>query len=248
VDLNFLEMKLLRLRLSCLVLAAICLASCDKLQGIVIPGGNHHQTPNVVILGSSTAAGEGVNPIDSSWVNRVIATVTHDGIKATFTNLAVPGYTTFQSMPTGFSATSRPGPDTAHNITKALSLKPTLVLINYPTNDIAADYTDEEILANYARITHMLDSAKVQFIVYSTQPRDFPTAAQRLRLKTFNDKAKAVYTYRYNDFLDQLSNPDYSIKTIYASGDGIHLNNAGHAIIYNATINHPVFEYSLGLK
>lgn len=237
-------MKLFRLSL---VLAAICFASCDKLQDV----GNSPAppkkttTPNVVILGSSTAAGEGVNPIDSSWVNRVIATVTADGIKANFTNLAVPGYTTYQAMPTGFSATSRPAPDTAHNITKALSLKPTLVLINYPTNDIAANYTDDETLSNYSKITHLLDSANVQYIIYSTQPRNFPTAAQRLRLKTFNDKARAVYTVHYNDFLDQLSNPDYTIKTIYAAGDGIHLNNAGHDVIYYATINHPVFVASI---
>ena len=239
-------MKLFRISL---LFAAISFASCDKLQNVVNPPSPPKKvTPNVVILGSSTAAGEGVNPIDSSWVNRVIATVSHAGIKANFTNLAVPGYTTYQAMPNGFSAASRPAPDTAHNISKALSLKPTLVLISYPTNDIAADYTDDEILSNYATMTHMLDSANVQYIVYSTQPRNFPTAAQRLRLKTFNDKAKAVYTLHYNDFLDKLSNPDYSIKTIYSAGDGIHLNNAGQAIIYNATMTQPVFDASIGLK
>jgi lysophospholipase L1-like esterase len=148
-------------------------------------------------------------------------------------------------MPTGFSAASRPTPDTAHNITKALSLKPTLVLISFPTNDIAANYTDDEILSNYAKITQLLDAANVRYVVYGTQPRNFPTAAQRLRLKTFNDKAKAVYTTHYNDFLDQLSNPDYSIKTVYSAGDGIHLNNAGHTVIYNATMNQPLFESSI---
>ena len=242
-------MKLFRISL---LFAAISFASCDKLQNVVNPTTTtpppQKITPNVVILGSSTAAGEGVTPIDSSWVNRVIATVSHDGVKANFTNLAVPGYTTYQAMPNGFSAASRPAPDTAHNISKALALKPTLVLISFPTNDIAANYTDDETLSNYATITHMLDSANVQYVIFSTQPRNFPTAAQRLRLKTFNDKAKAEYTVHYNDFLDQLSNPDYSIKTIYSAGDGIHLNNAGHTIIYNATMNQQVFRSSIGLK
>ncbi len=239
-------MKLFRISL---LFAAICFVSCDKLQNVVNPPAPPQKvTPNVVILGSSTAAGEGVNPIDSSWVNRMISTVSHDGIKAKFTNLAVPGYTTYQAMPNGFSAASRPAPDTAHNISKALSLKPTLVLINYPTNDIAADYTDDEILSNYATITHMLDSANVQYVIFSTQPRNFPTAGQRLGLKTFDDKAKTVYTIHYNDFLDQLSNPDFSIKTIYSAGDGIHLNNAGQAVIYNATMAHPMFDSSVGIK
>ena len=151
-------------------------------------------------------------------------------------------------MPTGSRTASRPDPDTTRNITKALSYKPALVIIAFPSNDIANNYSDEEIMGNYARMTHMLDSAKVQYIVGGTQPRNFATADQKTRLKTLNDKIISAYNIHVDESLDQLSNPDYSIKTIYSAGDGIHLNNAGHNVIYVATMKQPVLTQMLGLK
>jgi lysophospholipase L1-like esterase len=192
-------------------------------------------------MGSSSAAGGGANPIDSAWAYRLQAIVNANGIKANFTNLAYGGYTTYQGMPAGNKVASRPAPDTARNINKALSYKPTLVMLSYPSNDIANNYTDDEILSNYAKLTHLLDSAKVQYIIFSTQPRDFTDINQRMRLKTLNDKIISVYTYHVNDFLNLLSTPAYSIKPQYEAGDGIHLNNAGHAIIFNATLKQPIF-------
>ncbi|GAC1301439.1 MAG: hypothetical protein NVSMB24_04260 [Mucilaginibacter sp.] len=192
-------------------------------------------------MGSSTAAGNGATPPDSAWVNRVQATVNKNGTKANFINLAVPGYTTYQAMPTGYSAIYKPAPDTARNVNKALMIKPALVILNFPSNDVAEGYTDAEILNNYAVITHKLDSAKIQYIIFSTQPRDFPDPNQRMRLKTVNDKVIAVYTFHVNDFLDQLSTSTYSINPLYSEGDGIHINNAGHAIIGRTTLKHAIF-------
>jgi len=241
-------MKLLQLFV---ITVAIGFVSCQKNSNPT-PNPTHNPPPattlNIVILGSSSAAGDGANPIDSSWARRLPATVNKDQVKANFTNLAFGGYTTYEAMPTGYHAASRPAPDTARNITKALSYKPALVMLSFPTNDIAANYSDDEILANYAKITHVLDSAKVKYIIFSTQPRDFATATQRLRLKTLNDKIISAYTIHVNDFLDQLSNADYTIKTIYSAGDGIHVNNAGHAVIYTATMKQPIFTQLLGLK
>lgn len=221
-----------------LLIAAIFCAGCSKQA----PGTTQHKTiPTIVILGSSTAAGNGATPPDSAWANRIQATVNKNGPKANFINLAVAGYTTYQAMPTGYSAAYKPAPDTGRNVTKALMIKPALVILNFPSNDVAEGYTDAEILNNYAVITHKLDSAKIQYIIFSTQPRDFPDPNQRLRLKTVNDKVIAVYTFHVNDFLNQLSTSTYSINPLYSEGDGIHLNNAGHAIIANATLKHAIF-------
>jgi hypothetical protein len=114
-------------------------------------------------------------------------------------------------------------------------------MISFPTNEIAYNYSDQDIMDNYAKLTHSLDSAKVTYIIFGTQPRDFTDAAQRMRLKTLNDKIIATYTWHVNDNLDQLSTSTYSIKPIYAAGDGIHLNNAGHLVIMNNTLKHPLF-------
>jgi acyl-CoA thioesterase-1 len=220
-----------------LLLATICCVSCKKESS----NNSARSAPDIIILGSSTAAGTGATPPDSAWANRVQAAVNKNGLKANFINLAVSGYTTYYAMPSGYSAANKPAPDTARNVTKAISLKPVLVILNFPSNDIAEGYSDDEILNNYAAIIHKLDSAKIQYIIFSTQPRDFPDPAERMRLKTINDKIIAVYTYRVNDFLDQLSTSTYSINPLYSEGDGIHLNNAGHAIIAKATLKQAIF-------
>ena len=59
----------------------------------------------VVILGSSTAAGNGSSSYANSWVGRVDAYYnknTTDGADTIFTNLAVSGYATYNEMPNNF--------------------------------------------------------------------------------------------------------------------------------------------------
>jgi len=227
-------------KLPLLLLAIVCYSACSKFSG----GSNPKpQGPAlVVILGSSTAAGEGANPRDSAWAYRIQGVVNKNGTKAKFINLAVAGYTTYHAMPNGYHVANRPVPDTTANISKALSLKPALVLISFPSNDIANNYQGTEIIHNFEVMTHMLDSAKVQYIVFGTQPRNFPTYNQRLREKTLNDTIKNVYTVHANDFFLKLSSNAYLINPVYSAGDGIHLNNSGQALIMDATLNQPIFQ------
>ena len=232
-------MKFLKLPL--LLPAMVCLAACSKFSGGPIPTPAPKVTPTIVILGSSTAAGEGAKPLDSAWAYHIQDVINKNGIKATFINLAVAGYTTYQALPSGYHTANRPAPDTNANITKALSLKPTLVLLSFPSNDIANNYTGTETMNNYATITHLLDSAKVQYIIFGDQPRNFPNYNQRLREKTLNDSIKNVYSIHVNDFFSALSTNTYLINPIYSAGDGIHLNNSGQDLILNATLKQPIF-------
>jgi lysophospholipase L1-like esterase len=94
---------------------------------------------------------------------------------------------------------------------------------------------------NYSVMTHMLDSAHVQYIIFGDQPRNFPTYAQRLREKTMNDTINNAYTSHVNDYFLALSTSTYEINPTYSAGDGIHLNNSGHALIMNATLNQAIF-------
>src|ERR1700744_3871142 len=129
-----LPMKILKL--TAFVAAIVCCVSCQKTPKNVAPQPQPVVIPKIVILGSSSAAGEGANPLDSAWAYRLQLTINQNGTKAPFTNLAYAGYVTYQAMPTGYTVAGRPAPDTARNITKALSLHPTLVMISFPTNDI----------------------------------------------------------------------------------------------------------------
>ncbi|HWD87137.1 MAG TPA: SGNH/GDSL hydrolase family protein [Mucilaginibacter sp.] len=222
-----------------LLLAISCFSACSKLSDGSNP--KPKSPALVVIVGSSTAAGGGASPLDSAWANRIQGVVNKNGTKAKFINLAVAGYTTYQAMPNGYHVANRPAPDTTANISKALSLRPNLVIISFPSNDIADNYTGTEIMHNFGVMTQMLDSAGIQYIVFGTQPRNFPTYNQRLREKTLNDTIKNVYTIHSNDFFLQLSTSTYLINPMYSAGDGIHLNNSGHALIMNATLKQPIF-------
>lgn len=227
----------------CFLLSTIvCATGCKKDTQTSVDAGAQKtkQTPTVVILGSSTAAGVGADPIDSAWADIIQSTINQKGVRANFINLAFGGYTTYDVMPNDFTAANRPTPDTARNITKALSFKPALVMISLPSNDIADGFSDTEILNNYAKLIAMLDSAKVQYIIFSTQPRDFSDSAERMRLYTLNNELVSAYPNHINNFLNQLSTSTFQIDPIYSAGDGIHLNDAGHRVIANATLKQPI--------
>lgn len=230
---------------TCLILLVVLFStSCKKdAQSSVNTTGQQtttKKTPTIVIMGSSTAAGVGANPIDSCWADIVQSTINKNGVKANFINLAYGGYTTYDIMPGGYIVANRPVPDTTRNITKALSFIPDLIMISLPSNDIADGFSDSEILSNYSKLTHLLDSAKVKYIIFSTQPRDFSTVSERMRLNSLNNEIIAAYPNHVNNFLSQLSTSTFQIDSIYSAGDGIHLNDGGHRIIANATLKQPI--------
>jgi len=186
----------------------------------------------LVVLGSSSAFGTGCTPIDSSWVNRFKAQFKRIEV----VNLAANGYSTYYALPSDYFTPFRPKPDTFRNVTKALSLSPNLVLISFPTNDVASDFTDEEIINNYSKIVSILNEAKIDYLIFSTQPRDFSAAGKRTRLKSLNDKLQSIYASHYYDFFGEIATPSYNIKSDLAAGDGIHLNNKGHRLIFNGLV------------
>ena len=214
-------------------------ASCEKN---TLPAATSASSATIVIIGASTAEGKGADPIDSAWVNRLRLTTTSNPKPLTYINLALGGYTTYQGMPTGFIKSDRPAPDTARNITKALSLHPSLVMITFPSNDIANGYTAEEVMSNYSIMTALLDSAKVPYILFGTQPRNLPDSANRVALKQVNTAIKSIYTDRANDYFDQFATSSLTIKPELSFGDGIHVNNKGHYLIVQSVLNHPVFQ------
>lgn len=204
--------------------------------------GSSSTAATIVIIGSSTAAGKGAAPSDSGWVNRLRLATIDNKKSLYFINLAVVGFTTYEGMPNGYMKENRPAADTAKNITKALAYRPSLVVISYPTNDVAANYTDDEIMGNYKEMVRLLDSAKVNYLIVGTQPRDFADDAQRTRLKTLNGKIKATYSDHMDDVFDSLSTSDLHIKPSLSAGDGAHLNNAGHYLIMQSVLTNAIFQ------
>ena len=200
-------------------------------------------TKTIVVIGSSTAAGFGATVADSCWAGRMNGKLKADKKGFKVVNLGYGGYTTYQLMPTGFTTTSRrPLVDTNRNVTAALKLKPSLIIINLPSNDIGANFRDEEIMLNYRAMVRLIASSSVPYIITGTQPRNFVTVEQRKRLKTLNDKMIAGFPGHIADYLRKLSTPSYGLFKPYSAGDGIHLNNNGHKIVYQTIFNFPVFK------
>lgn len=190
----------------------------------------------IVVLGSSTAEGMGATP-NHGWV--ALYTQYLKGINTSYQvyNLAVGGYTTYHINPSGYvPPADRPSPDTAHNITKALSLRPNAIIINLPTNDVGRGYTLTEQQANYQRVVAAATAQGVKVWVSSTQPRNDYTAQMVANLKAMRDWTFSYFGNKSIDFWTGMNQPNDSIKRAYSYGDGIHFNDSGHYVLYTRVV------------
>ena len=191
-----------------------------------------HPAVRIVVIGSSTAAGAGANPPDSAWVNRYRAYLKTINPDNEVVNLALGGYNTYRLMPSGLTPpANRPAPDTLRNITRALALEPDAVVVNLPSNDAAAGYGRDEQLANFETIAYTAWLAGVPVWVCTTQPRRLNAERVRIQLLV-RDTVLARFKALALNFWEGLSQPDGMPASGTDAGDGIHLNNAGHRLLF----------------
>lgn len=186
----------------------------------------------IVILGSSTAEGVGPKTPDSTWVNLLRKYLQAKDPQASVINLAVGGYNSYKILPESADVPfARPNPDPEHNIDKALSFRPDLVIINMPSNDITAGYSVDEFRRNLATVTALMRERGIRYYITTTQPRN-TSAANRRRLQRMRDLIKSSYPDAYIDYWDGFSSPDGGLLPRYDSGDGVHLNGQGHQVMF----------------
>jgi lysophospholipase L1-like esterase len=195
------------------------------------------QAKKIVVLGSSTAFGDGASVEDSAWVNRYSVYAKELNPNNEVINLAKGGYTTFHILPTGTPTPGYPNPDENKNVTAALSYDPHAIIINLPSNDAAAQYPIEVQLANYDSIIKVTDEEDVPVWVATTQPRNMEFPEQLLLLKMrdstytyFGDKAIDFWTTLFD------TNSIADINSEFDSGDGIHLNDKGHRLLFERVL------------
>ncbi len=195
-------------------------------------------TCRIVVLGSSTAEGTGASPADSSWVNRYRKNIFQKNTRYAVTNLARGGYTTYHILPTGTPIP--PGVnvsiDQTRNITQALTLEPYAVIVNMPSNDAANFFPVDAQLANIALIAQTANAANAGVWVATSQPRNFSNPGQIVIQTDFRDSILAIYGDNAIDFWTGIAAPNGFISSAYDSGDGIHLNNAGHRLLYEKVL------------
>jgi lysophospholipase L1-like esterase len=200
----------------------------------------------IVILGSSTAAGTGPREIANAWVNRYLAYAESLDADNRVINLAKGGYTTYHLMPHELIPDGRrPRPDPCRSITTALHLDPDAIIINLPSNDAAYGYSVEEQLANYDSLLAAADRRSTPMWITTTQPRNL-TVEGRANLMAMRDSTHARFGDRAIDFWSGLSMEDGSIDPDFDSGDGVHLNDRAHRILFQRVVEAGLLERAAG--
>jgi len=197
----------------------------------------------IVILGSSTTYGTGASPIDSSWVNKFRMYVQQQNAQVNITNLGLGGFTTYHVCPSNFiPPPNRPLPNPARNITAALALNPNAIIINLPTNDAASSYTILETKDNFIRIVNAADAQNVPVWVTTSQPRDGLSAGQTNNLVQLKDWVYQRFGNKAIDFWTDIANENGTINALYNYGDGVHLNNLGHHILFSRVLYEKIWD------
>jgi len=211
----------------------------DKIESITFATQGGMGT--IVVLGSSTAAGNGPSSIDSAWVNRYRTYLLKFNIFNKVINLAVGGYTTYHIMPNGYTPPSgKPAPSVGHNITKALALNPTAIIINLPSNDAARGYSVEEQIDNYKTVINLATAANVPVWIATPQPVNYSTTI-RESLIEMRDSTYSIWGNKAINFWTTIATSTGKINSQYNSGDGTHLNSAAHKILFERVAAKDIF-------
>jgi lysophospholipase L1-like esterase len=191
----------------------------------------------IVVLGSSTSAGAGASVADSAWVNRYRKYVQSLDPTAYVLNLGVGGYTTYDIQASDYVAPAgRPAPKVNNNITYALTYEPSAIIINMPSNDATGGFTVTEQMANFRRIAGIAAANNIPLWLTTTQPRNLSAQTSRDNLMAVRDSILAQYGPRAINVFNDLGEADGSLKPVYNSGDGIHLNDLGHKLIFDKVV------------
>lgn len=192
----------------------------------------------IVVLGSSTAAGVGPSSPDSAWVKRYSAALQTINSEIEVINLAQGGYTTFQILPTGTTIPSGVNEtiDANRNITKALTYNPYAIIVNMPSNDALKYYSVSTQLNNYQTLVDYANERGVKVWIATSQPRNFSNPVQIQIQKDLKDTIPAIYGDYSIDFWSGIASDNGFIMSQYNSGDGVHLNNSGHLVLFNRVI------------
>lgn len=210
--------------------------------------GDKDKAIKIVVLGSSTAAGTGPSDSRNAWVNRYRRKLKSYNGHHQVINLAVGGYTTYHLLPTGVEVpTGRPAPSNGHNTTAGLSHNPDAVLINLPSNDVNLGFSIEDQLANYRLICQPFYDRNIPVWVSTPQGRNFDKP-KRLMQKLLNDSTHIKFGRKTLDFWKGFAHWDATIKKELDSGDGIHMNDEAHRMLFEEVWNKDILGFILDKK
>lgn len=208
------------------LLAALVLVACGGgAEPAAGPAPGHWS-----VLGSSTAAGVGATP-GRAWVTQLADALRPRGLAVH--NLAASGALTHQALPPSQPRPDgRPATDPARNLALVLAGRPAAVLLAFPSNDALAGYPAAETAANLLLMRDLARREGVPVILLSSQPRNDAGSSAREAMQATDAALQAAAGDCFVDLRVALSGPGGGIATAYSAGDGVHLNDAGHALVF----------------
>lgn len=199
---------------------------------------NNATVYRIVVVGSSTSAGTGPSSLNEAWVWKYRDYLTQLDTRYEVVNLALGGFATYNVLPTGTVIPSGVNRtiDTQRNISKALSLNPSGIIVNLPTNDSASGYSAAVQFANLNLIRNTALALSVPVWISTPQPRNFGNATQlAIQYEVLNGSTTQFGQYSF-DFWTNLASPNGDVNPFFSAGDGIHLNNTGHQLLFERVI------------
>lgn len=201
-------------------------------------------------MGSSTAAGFGASSYQLSWAGRLESSFnnnTSDGIDTIFYNIAIGGYDTYQELPSSFiPPAGRPTSDPLHNVTKALSYNPDVVIINLPSNDVGAGYSITETMDNFRLMYDSITASGAKCYITTTQPRNDYSVLQRQELFDTKDSINNQFGLFAINFWDDLVTSDGLNMLRDDRRDPtslIHPNDIGHDFLFGRVSDKNIFGF-----
>jgi hypothetical protein len=203
---------------------------------------------SVAVLGSSTSACTGPTNPANCYLAKLDAYYEGLGQPTTIHQLAVGGYSVYKGMPSSFTGPwPNLQPDVNRNITRALELNPTTILVNYPSNGYDTLRIDS-VMRCFRTIRDSANAQGKTCYITTTQPRTSFSAPARAKLKELRDSILLQFGYFAINFWDDLADPStYAILPAY-DADGIHLNDAGHEILFQRVRAKNIFAVALPVK
>lgn len=191
-----------------------------------------------VLLGSSTAAGVGATP-GQAWASRLDTALRARTL--TLDNRARGGATTYHALPMAAPRPAgRPSTDMRQDVALALLGEPSALVLAFPSNDAVNGYAPSESLDNLLLMRDLARARGVPVIVLSSQPRDDANGQAQATMLATDAALVAALGACFVAVRDDLADPLGRIAPRFAAGDGVHLNDAGHALIFErlwATVN-----------
>jgi acyl-CoA thioesterase-1 len=195
---------------------------------LLLPCLSPAQKKVIAVIGSSTASGQGASSYGKAWVGLLEKYYQDLKVIDRIDNYAVSGLTTFDGLPTSEF------PNT--NVIQALSVHPDVVLVAFPTNDFVKGFTMQQYMSNLHTIYNLVVAAGKKCYITGTQPRDdVHDPSIRQLFKDGRDSITLEFPDNSIDFWDLLADPvTLGFNPLYVSADGIHPNDAGHELLFEA--------------